>query len=162
MGTWHIFLSFCIYLINLSFAFFSFLTHHKTVKCAVASSKGWINVKAYDAYSPTCDGLSSGYASYATGVCLLGKYGSYKYVASTSPLGLGDVKISYTYTNYTDTACAVVDKVLSYSFTEGACTLRTPVSSDDFNFPHYYTYAEYTYTAGSAPTNPPYSGVVKT
>lgn len=137
--------------------FFSFFDVATNVS---ATTTGWINVETYDSFSQTCNGVSSGFASYATGLCLLGTVGSYQYQATVHTDAFTS-SVTYTYTNYTDTTCTTPDKTLSFSFTEYECTLRTPVSSGDFNFPHYYTYAKYWYTVGASKPVPPYSGVVK-
>lgn len=129
---------------------------------SAAAAAGWINVEAYDTSSPNCTGLSSGYASYATGVCLLGTTGSYQYQATVTTDASKVSIVKYTFTNYTDTVCQTVNKVISLSYAEGSCVVRTPLSSGDFNFPYYYTYAVYSYTSGSIPVLPPYPGVVKT
>ena len=120
----------------------------------------WITITGYN--DPTCSLPSSGWLSYACGVCSpLSPDVYYKLTCSQE-----SASINYVFANYTSSDCTtgLIYSQSHHLVPDNVCLVRNAqnnsVESAGFNQP-FYGHAKYTLVTGSTPPTPPYGGYMK-
>ena len=126
--------------------------------CVDSAAKSWITITAYS--DKNCTQLSSGWVTYACGVCVRSgdKANYYKFACSQS-----EGTITYAYNSYNSSTCSHLNQSYTPSVkASSTCITRNPghnpVEQGDLSYSFYYPYAKYTLITGKIPPAPPSSG----